>query len=220
MEYALTLREGRAYVGAGHFDVVFLDVHLPDGNGLTVLPEFKKSSSSPDVIIITGAGTPDGAELAIRSGAWTYIQKPISMSDMILQLNRVLQYREEKAQRQKTVLLKREGIIGSSPEIETCLTQVAQVAGSEVSVLLTGETGTGKELFARAIHNNSSRAEKKFVVVDCASLPKTLANSMLFGHMKGAYTGAEKTESALSRPTGARFLDEVGDLSLAHQKNF
>lgn len=220
--YALTLEEGMACVADGNFDVIFLDVNLPDGNGLDALPKFKATPSSPDVIIITGAGNPDGAELAIRSGAWTYIQKPPLMSDILLQLNRVLQYRTEKKQRLRPALLKREGIVGSSPQLEACLAEVAQVAGSDVNVLITGETGTGKELFANTIHKNSFRAGKKFVVVDCASLPDTLVNSMLFGHKKGSFTGAQQDRSGLIKEAdgGTLFLDEVGELSLAHQKEF
>ena len=222
VSYALTLKEGMARATDGNFDVIFLDVNLPDGNGLDALPVFKKAPSSPDVIIITGAGNPDGAELAIRSGAWTYIQKPPLMSDIILQLNRVLQYREEKKQRQSPSLLKRDGIIGGSPQLESCLSEVAQVAGSDVNILITGETGTGKELFARTIHNNSFRAGKNFVVVDCASLPDALVNSMLFGHKKGSFTGAQKDRAGLVKEAdgGTLFLDEVGELSLAHQKEF
>ena len=220
--YALTLKQGMTVALDGSFDVIFLDVNLPDGNGLDALPDFKKAPSSPDVIIITGAGNPDGAELAIRSGAWTYIQKPPSLSDIILQLNRVLQYREEKEQRQRPSILKREGIVGSSHQLESCLVQVAQVAGSDVNVLITGETGTGKELFARTIHNNSFRVEKNFVVVDCASLPEMLVNSMLFGHKKGSFTGAQVDRAGLIKDAdgGTLFLDEVGELSLGHQKEF
>jgi two-component system NtrC family response regulator len=219
---ALTLTEGMALAVNEDFDVIFLDVNLPDGNGLEALTKFKSVPSSPDIIIITGAGTPDGAELAIRSGAWTYIQKPPLMSDIILQLNRVLQYRTEKEQRLRPAVLKREGIVGSSPELEACLAEVAQVAGSDVNVLITGETGTGKELFAKTIHNNSFRSNKPFVVVDCASLPDHLVNSMLFGHTKGSFTGAQKDRSGLIKEAdgGTLFLDEVGELSLEHQKEF
>jgi len=222
VDCALTLKDGLAKAAAGRFEVIFLDVHLPDGNGLDALPAFRECPSSPDVIIITGAGDPDGAELAIRSGAWTYLQKPPLMSDILLQLNRVLQYRREKEQRPGPSILRREGIVGASPALEACLAQVAQVAGSDVNVLITGETGTGKELFARAIHANSFRADKNFVVVDCASLPDSLTNSMLFGHKKGSFTGAQSDRFGLIQEAdgGTLFLDEAGDLSPDHQKEF
>lgn len=222
VSWALTLAEGLAQAAEGAFDLIFLDVVLPDGNGLDAIPAFRKTPSAPDIIIITGAGDPDGAELAIRSGAWTYLQKPPLMTDVLLQLNRSLQYRLEKARRCGPAILRREGIIGASPALEACLAQVAQVAGSDMNVLITGETGTGKELFARAIHANSFRAGRHFVVVDCASLPDSLANSMLFGHKKGAFTGAQSDRAGLVQEAdgGTLFLDEIGDLSPDHQKEF
>jgi two-component system, NtrC family, response regulator len=220
--YAATLAEGMKRVETEGFDVVFLDVHLPDGNGLEALPRITAASSSPEVIIITGEGDPDGAELAITSGAWTYILKPPSMNNILLQLNRALQYRREKAHARPPVALKREGIIGRSPQLGACLDMVAQVAAVEVPVLITGETGTGKELFARAIHDNSPRAGEKFVVVDCASIPETLVGSMLFGHEKGAFTGAQKDRAGLilEADGGTLFLDEIGELPATLQKDF
>lgn len=220
--YALTLGEGIKAVSSGTFDVVYLDVHLPDGNGLEALPTIQRASSSPEVVIITGGGDPDGAELAIKSGAWDYMEKPPPMDGLTLQLTRLLQYRKEKSNKKPAMILKREEIIGSSPQLEACLELVAQTANSDLSVLITGETGTGKEIFATAIHRNSHRADKKFVVVDCASLPETLVGSMLFGHEKGAFTGAEKSRVGLIKEAdgGTLFLDEVGELPLTVQKDF
>ena len=219
---ALTLEDGLKEVSTGLFDVVFLDVNLPDGSGLDVIPVIRKEPSSPEIIIITGEGDPDGAELAIKSGAWAYIEKPLSMENVELQLVRALQYRKEKADIKPPVALKREDIVGSSPQLETSLDLLAQVAGSEANVLLTGETGTGKEVFAKTIHRNSSRAGKNFVVVDCTALPETLVESMLFGHEKGAFTGAEKSRTGLVKEAdgGTLFLDEVGELPLTVQKDF
>jgi two-component system, NtrC family, response regulator len=176
----------------------------------------------PEVIIMTGYGDPNGAELAIRHGVWDYIQKPATLDTLTLQLIRALQYREEKKGGQERVPLKREGIIGHSPKMQACLDLVAQVAGSEATVLITGETGTGKELFALAIHNNSRRADKNFVVVDCAALPETLVESILFGHEKGAYTGADRAREGLvlQADGGTLFLDEVGELPLSVQRSF
>jgi len=118
--------------------------------------------------------------------------------------------------------LDRSGIVGESPRIKTCLDLVAQVAGTDATVLITGETGTGKELFASAIHRNSPRGNQPFVVVDCAALPETIVESMLFGHEKGAFTGADRTREGLIKQAhgGTLFLDEVGELPLQVQKAF
>jgi two-component system NtrC family response regulator len=220
--YAITLGDGVKQIQPGSFDVVFLDVNLPDGNGLDALPRIRKTASSPEVIIITGLGDPDGAELAIKNGAWDYVQKPFSKKKVTLQVTRALEYREEKKVTKPPVALKRGVIIGSSSRMKACLDLVAQAASSDVGILITGETGTGKELFARAIHDNSLRADKSFVVVDCAALPETLVESVLFGHERGAFTGADRAKEGLVRQAhgGTLFLDEVGELPLNIQGAF
>ncbi|HVN95106.1 MAG TPA: sigma-54 dependent transcriptional regulator [Syntrophorhabdaceae bacterium] len=219
---ATTIRDALKLALSEPFDVVFLDIHLPDGNGLDVLPKIREAPSSPEIIIVTGYGDSNGAELAIKNGAWDYIEKPTSVKEMTLTLVRSIQYREEKRQKTPAVALRQEGIVGSSPQIKACLNLVAQAAQSDAGVLITGETGTGKELFALAIHNNSRRAEKNFVVVDCASLPETLVESILFGHEKGAFTGAEKAREGLVKQAngGTLFLDEIGELPPSLQKSF
>jgi len=222
---AATLEEGVAKASAGDIDVVFLDVRMPDGNGIEMLPTFRQAPSSPEIIIITGYGDPEGAELALKSGAWDYIEKGSSLKQMTLPLLRALQYREERDSRapvRSVISLKREGIVGNSAPLATCLDLVAAAAGSDANVLITGETGTGKELFAWAIHRNSPRHRGNFVVVDCAALPETLVESLLFGHEKGAFTGADKVREGLIRQAdgGTLFLDEVGELPLALQKSF
>jgi two-component system, NtrC family, response regulator len=219
---ANTLKEGLNTASHGSFDIVFLDVNMPDGSGLNLLPKIQDTVSNPEVIIITSWGDPDGAEMAIKNGAWDYVQKPSSIKEMTLPLIRALQYRKEKRSESPPVMLKREGIIGSSPQIKACLHLVALAASSEANVLITGETGTGKELFAKAIHNNSRRADANFVVVDCAALPNALVESMLFGHEKGAFTGAERSYEGLVKQAdkGTLFLDEVGELPFSLQKAF
>ena len=221
--FAHTLDDGLHLARAGVFDIIFLDVKLPDGNGLDNLTHFANVNSAPEIIIITGAGDPSGAEKAIKSGAWSYLEKPHIIRDLLLPLTRALEFREQKnAATIVKVALKREKIIGESPAIIACLDLLANAATSKASVLLTGETGTGKELFAKAIHKNSDRADKPFVIVDCASLPETLIESTLFGHVKGAYTGAERAATGLIQLAdgGTLFLDEVGELPFDVQKKF
>jgi two-component system NtrC family response regulator len=222
-EEANTLEDGLKKINRAAFDIVLLDVQLPDGNGLEYLPLFKNAPSQPEVIIITGHGEADGAEKAILSGAWSYIEKPHVIRELSLHLTRALQYRQEKLKvTEIPVSLKRDKIIGSSAPLSKCLDQVARAASCDVSVLITGATGTGKELFARAIHENSRRSKGNFVVVDCAALPETLIESTLFGHVKGAFTGADRAQDGLVKHAdgGTLFLDEVGELPLHIQKTF
>ncbi len=221
--YAHTLSEGLKIVENNNFDVVFLDMGLPDGNGLEAIDVIHTAPSKPEVIIITGAADADSAELAILNGAWDYLQKPLSLKEITLPLKRVIQYRENyKLAKQSAIVLKREGIIGNSNQLHECLNIIAQAANNDANVLISGETGTGKELFARALHANSSRAEGNFVVVDCAALPESLKESALFGHTKGAFTGADQSAEGLVRQAdgGTLFLDEIGELSLTLQKIF
>lgn len=217
-----TLHEGLRFLDAQGADLVFLDVHLPDGNGLEMLPRIDSLPSSPEVIIITGMSDADGAELAINNGAWDYLQKPITRQEIILHIRRALDYHAKKRTQTAKVNLKREAIAGNSKTLSRCLDQVAQCAGAEVNVLITGETGTGKEVFARTIHANSPRARGPFIVVDCASLPEQLAESILFGHTRGSFTGAAADQKGLIELAdgGTLFLDETGELPLETQKNF
>ena len=216
------LREGLRKVQSELFDLVFLDVKMPDGNGLESMPKIKAARSSPEIIVITALGHPDEAELAIKGGAWDYLEKPASFEAIKIHILRALEYRAERKQGKPSSVLKRKGIIGDSPKITSCLELLAQAAGSNANVLITGETGTGKELFAKAIHFNSSRAKRSFVVVDCTSLPETLVESVLFGHARGAFTGADRSEEGLIKQAdgGTLFLDEIGELPFLIQKRF
>ncbi|MFV0348681.1 MAG: sigma-54-dependent transcriptional regulator, partial [Halodesulfovibrio sp.] len=216
---------GLALARRENIDAVFLDVHLPDGNGLSILSDLAQCPSAPEVIIITGEGDPDGAELAINNGAWDYIEKTDSIQKISLTLKRALDYRRERtgaAACQPVRALRRDRIVGDSVGLGRSLDMVAQAAWGESHVLIIGETGTGKELFARAIHENSARSEGPFVVVDCAALPENLVESILFGHRKGAFTGADQDQTGLGIQAdgGTLFLDEVGELPLNMQKAF
>ncbi len=218
-----TLADAKKNAFSEDFDLIFLDVQMPDGNGLRELSELKKAPSEPEIIVITGKGDPDGAEQAIKSGAWDYLEKSTAIKEMLLPLSRVLQYQKAKKKAAlHTVALKRRSIIGSSRQLTSCLDQVAKISTTDTSVLITGETGVGKGLFAKVIHDNSNRAAKNFVVVDCAALPETLVESTLFGHEKGSFTGADSKKNGLIMQAdgGTLFLDEIGELNLSIQKKF
>ncbi len=219
---ATSVGEALKKVRAENYDIVFCDVRMPDGSGLDILPSLRSGPSAPEVIIITGYGDPDGAELAIKKGAWDYLEKPLSVKETTLVIERALDYRAKKQSMGKTVALEREGIIGNSPKIRACLDVLATSATSEANVLITGQTGTGKEMFAWAIHKNSPRAHQNFVVLDCAALPETLVESTLFGHVRGAFTSADKARDGLIKQAdgGTLFLDEVGELPIAIQRAF
>ena len=219
---AFSRKEGLEVAASRSFDVVFLDVQLPDGSGLDIVQALRETPSSPEVIIITGFSDVDGAELAITHGAWDYLEKSASIDEITLPLERALQYRTERQSKARPTALKLEGIVGSSPQMRTCIELLAQAAASAANVLVTGETGTGKELFSWAIHHNSPREGKNFVVVDCASLPETIVESVLFGHERGAFTGADKPKTGLitQADKGTLFLDEVGELPPSIQGSF
>lgn len=221
-DMAHNLQNGLDRLRTTEYDVVFLDVHLPDGNGLDILPQIMALNNPPEVIILTGKGDPDGAELAIKGGVWDYILKPSSVREITLTLNRALKYRQEKTARTEQQPVDLSSVVGISPGIKASLQLTAKAARSDANVLITGETGTGKELFARTIHNNSRRSAQKFVVIDCASLTESLVESTLFGHRKGAFTGAQSDQMGLVKLAdgGTLFLDEVGEMPLSLQKVF
>lgn len=215
------LQEGLKEVNAQDFDLVFLDVHLPDGNGLDEVKRFQMAPSAPEVVIVTGFGDSEGAEMALRNGAWDYIEKPVSMTTLRLILKRSLDYRAKKHEFFRQKIVQRDEIIGTSQQIVCSLEMMARVARSKGNVILTGETGTGKELFARAIHKNSDRKNAGMVVVDCTNLPKELRESLLFGHVKGAFTGAHESKDGLFKNAdgGTVFLDEIAELAMPLQKS-
>lgn len=218
-----SIAEGERILQQKVFDVILLDVYLPDGNGIDSIESFAAHSGHPEIVIITGLGASDDAERAIQCGAWDYIEKS-SPRRMSQSLEQVLHYREERlaARQQQVPELDREGIVGESPRMKVCLNALADISPGEANVIITGETGTGKEAFARAVHRNSARRSGPFIVVDCASLPDTLAESILFGHVRGAFTGAAHDSEGLIREAdgGTLFLDEIGELPLAMQATF
>ena len=235
---ATGIQKGWAAAAQERVQAVLLSTKLPDGDGLALLPRLKQLPQNPEVIVITRNGEPTSAEFALRNGAWDYLVLNSGPAPAAICLDQALLYREEQSTPSPALAIKRERIIGNSPRMKACLALLGQMAGSDASVLIVGETGTGKELFARAIHTNSPRArpralgeprpvsnpraDKNFVVVDCTALPETLVESVLFGHVKGAFTGAERDQDGLilQADGGTLFLDEVGELPLETQKAF
>jgi len=220
-----TLAEGLEAAARVMPDLITVNAEMPDGRGVEFLRSMLEAPSSPEVIVVSDSGDPDEAELAIKGGAWDYIEKPVTLKGMALSLVRALEYRAKNAPVRRSMNLKEETlqeIAGNGAKIRACLDLVDLAASSDASVLICGETGTGKELFAWAIHNNSSRAKRQFVVVDCASLPPTLVESTLFGYAKGAFTGADRPHKGLIKRAdgGTLFLDEIGELPMVVQKSF
>jgi two-component system NtrC family response regulator len=218
-ECAHSLADGLERAKAHDFDLVFLDVRLPDGNGIALLSRLKDLPTAPEIIIITGAGDPDGAETAIKNGAWDYIEKTDTPQKLALSFLRALEYRKRKL---ATRPPPPHGIKGKSRKMRNCVDQMVRAARSTASVLILGETGTGKEVFARALHEHSPRAGRPFVVVDCASHHEGIMDSELFGHKRGAFTGADRDKAGrvLKAHGGTLFLDEVSELAPEVQKSF
>ena len=206
------------------FDIVITDVRMGEKDGMEVLRFFKKNAPETTVIMITAFGSIETAIEAIREGAYDYISKPFKLDEIKLTLHRALEQRrliqENRYYRQE--LLEKyqfENVIGRTPQMFQVYKTIAKVADTKSTVLLCGERGTGKELIARSIHYNSQRNNRPFVPVDCASLVETLIESELFGHVRGAFTGASSTKRGLFEEAdgGTLFLDEVGNLSLSMQ---
>lgn len=222
VDHAFTLSDGLNKVYSFNFNVILLDVNLPDGNGLDIINEVINMPVHPEIIIMTAFSDPDGAELAIENGAWDYIQKPAPYKRLKFQISRALQFQNHKKKSKFLAPLKPNNIIGSSQAMTMCFEKAAQYAHSEANVLITGETGTGKELFAKIIHENSSRYNHSFIVVDCSILSGNFIESVLFGHEKGSFTSADKKRNGLikSADNGTLFLDEIGELPESIQSSF
>ncbi|MCU0726273.1 MAG: sigma-54 dependent transcriptional regulator [Planctomycetes bacterium] len=206
------------------FDVVLLDLRMEGMTGLEALARFKAADPSPEVIILTGHGTIDTAIEAMRVGAYHYLTKPFKLRDLEIHVRKahertVLLRRSRRLLRLVRARIGGAGIVGGSTAMKRVLDLVAKVAPTESAVLVTGESGTGKELVATAIHNLSSRSGFPFVAVNCGALQESLLESELFGHEKGAFTGAHRAKEGLFEVAhqGTLFLDEIGELSPALQ---
>ena len=198
-------------------DLVFLDIKMPGMDGLEVLEEIRKIPMAPKVIMISGHGTVDTAVQATKLGAFDFLEKPLETERILLALRNALDQKElqEEVGRLRGWITKKYQIIGTSRSIKGVLEAIARSAPTNATVLVVGESGTGKELVARAIHANSNRKRAPFIQINCAAIPEDLIESELFGHEKGAFTGATSKQIGKFEQAdkGTIFLDEVGDMS-------
>jgi two-component system response regulator HydG len=206
------------------FDVVLMDVRMAKVSGIEALEEIKAYNPAIPVLIMTAYSSVDVAVEAMKLGAYDYLTKPLNFDELKLTLERALEHKrlsEENRHLRETVSSGQtlKGIIGSSPAMREVIEMVKVVAPTEATVLITGESGTGKELIARAIHLNSARTAKQLVTINCAALSETLLESELFGHEKGAFTGADKRRDGrfMQADKGTIFLDEIGEISMPMQ---
>lgn len=221
VETAENLAQAQAILRHRKIDLLLLDVNLPDGDGLTLLESVKALHPETAVVVMTAFATVSSAVKAMRIGARDYLTKPFALEELTTVIERTGQRinfdRESRVLREKLrSQMGDNGLVGKSPEMEKLYRILSKVAFSTHPVLILGESGTGKELIARSIHGNGPNASKPFVAVDCSSLVPTLIESELFGHVKGAFTGADRAKDGLlaSADGGTAFLDEIGELPL------
>lgn len=213
--------EALAANGSQTIDLAIVDLRLPDGDGLELMQHLKVAHPNIQVIVMTGHGTIELAIRATQNGAFHFVTKPFNMEELLSIVSRALSHKtlQQENHQLRSALHKKyrfDNIIGSSEEIRKVLGMVERVADSDSTVLVTGESGTGKELIAKAIHYNSPRATKPFVPINCGAIPAELLESELFGHVKGAFTGAiaNRVGRFEMASGGTLFLDEIGELSL------
>ncbi len=217
---AATYAEALQALQRGQGDIVLLDIQLPDAYGLTLLDEIADWPNRPPVIVITGYGSIETAVEAMRGGAYDFLQKPIKFKRLLQSLKRL---EEIVAMRRELALWRQQQatnfVAGSSPAMQSLLAQAQRAAEVSATVLITGETGTGKEVLARYIHESGPRADKPFVPINCAAVPETMLESELFGYEAGAFTGATKRKPGLMEIAdgGVLFLDEIASLPLDMQ---
>ncbi|AZO95305.1 sigma-54 dependent transcriptional regulator [Halocella sp. SP3-1] len=205
-------------------DLVLLDIRMPKINGIEALKMIKQINSSLNIIIITGYGSIETAVEAMKEGAFDYITKPFNLKELINKINKALEInylvvRNKLESKENNIKKNFDNIIGKSESMQKIYNLIKKIAKNNVTVLILGESGVGKEMIAKAIHNHSSRSDGPFIKVNCAALPESLLESELFGYEKGAFTGANKKKKGMFELAnkGTLFLDEIGDMTLATQ---
>jgi two-component system response regulator GlrR len=231
LNYAVTAAQNEAEakqaVTAEAFDLAVIDLQLVDQDGISLMEELHLTSPGMPAIILTAHGSIESAVEAMKRGAYTYLTKPFDARELALQVERALETRRltSEISRLKGLLTERydfKNIVARSEQMQRVLEVVSRIAINDSTVYIHGESGTGKEVIARAVHLASGRNDKPFVAVNCAALPETLLESALFGHEKGAFTGAIRSSKGLFAQAheGTIFLDEIGDMPLSIQAKF
>ena len=206
------------------FDLVVTDFQMPNATGLEVLRRAKQLDEATAVVMMTAFGTVESAVEAMKSGATDYVLKPFDLDELEMKVERALEHRRLLAKLESydrdTIIPRFENIVGESPQMKAVFKTIQKVARSNATVLVLGETGVGKELVAQALHRNSVRSEQPFVKMNCAALHENLLESELFGHERGAYTGADRQRIGRFELAngGTLFLDEIGNMSLTTQQ--
>jgi len=217
-------REGVRLIEEQSFDIIITDLIMDGVGGLDILAESKRELPDAEVVILTGHGTIKTAVTAMQAGATTYLTKPLDIGELRTVVDKASQ--SQRLARSNVELQKQlnekfgfEGVIGNSAAMHAVVARLRQIAPTSASVLITGESGTGKELVAKALHNNSPRRYKPFVTLNCAALSDNILESELFGHVKGAFTGADRERKGWFEHAngGTLFLDEVGDIPIGTQ---
>jgi DNA-binding NtrC family response regulator len=216
--------EGLTLISSNVFDVMICDIRLPKVDGLTLFRRVRQESPGTDVILITAHAAVADAVAALKEGAYDYITKPFEVDEIILQMERIAAQRalkQELEQARAELSQRKSGsaIIGRSPPMLRLLDRIDTIAQSDAPVLITGESGTGKELVARTLHERSARRAKPFIAVNCAAFPETLLEAELFGHERGAFTGAVKRRDGRFKAAdgGTLLLDEIAEVPLPAQ---
>jgi len=225
VETAFSAEEAKIKIKKDNFDLIITDLRLPNYDGIELMSEFKKEFPQIPVILMTGYSDVNTAVKAIKNGASDYISKPFNPEEVLLVVSNALQketvevVKEKPLPKQKKVVQATEFITGISPASKKLAEYIQLVSPTNMSVLIIGESGTGKEVIAKSIHQNSIRKNNNFIAVDCGAIPKELAASEFFGHLKGSFTGAinDKVGYFEAANGGTIFLDEIGNLSYENQ---
>lgn len=216
------LSQAHKYIDEGAADIVLLDVMLPDGSGLTLLDRIELENPSPPVILITAFGEVDTAVEAMKKGAQDFLQKPLDLERLLQAVDKaheVVALRRELDMLRKSTTGQVEMVVGNTPVMQQILVEAERASSAQASILITGETGTGKNVLAQAIREMGPRADKPFIPINCPALPDTMIESELFGHEAGAFTGAQKRKPGLIEiaDSGILFLDEIASTKLEMQ---